>query len=356
MFALNAQSIAQTTPTGEAIAQAVMSGWALGPVKQCVLMRRGLNQVYELHFDNGRRAIARLSAERPRGEPNVAYETALLLHLQALGIPVAAPLAAKDGTFNIALNLPEGARALMLFEFLLGDPPGESLVDIEATGRGLAQLHAAAQDYAGPASRYALDLPELLDAALQRMLTAATVDEALAQEFSALARDLQERFATLPGLTRVHCHGDCHGSNNFMTDGKDGGRVAAFFDFDDSGPGLLAYELSVYLWVQLPRSLETPASAVALERWNSYLAGYTSARAVPDRDMAAIAPCLALRHFWIMGEYAGRIPVWGTQAMPTHWLRKQAPLMRAWMELPTREGLKAAVPSAPAVPAASAMA
>jgi Ser/Thr protein kinase RdoA (MazF antagonist) len=343
MFALNAHSIAQTTPTGDAIAHAVMSGWALGPVTHCVLMRRGFNQVYELHFGDGRHAIARLSAERPRGEPNVAYETALLLHLQARGIPVAAPLPTKDGAFHIAVQLPEGPRALMLFDFLPGDPPGESLTDIEAAGRGLAQLHIAAQDYAGPESRYVLDLPELLDASLQRMLAAPTVDHALAREFSALARDLHERFATLPGLTRVHCHGDCHGSNNFMTDGRDGGRVAAFFDFDDTGPGLLAYELSVYLWVLLPRSLETPASAAVLERWRRYLAGYTSVRAVPQEDMAAIAPCLALRQFWVMGEYAGRIPVWGTQAMPTHWLRKQGPLMRAWMELPTRDGLSAEI-------------
>lgn len=165
-----------------------------------------------------------------------------------------------------------------------------------------------------------------------------------------MARDLRERFANLPTLTRVHCHGDCHGSNNFMTDGKDGSRVASFFDFDDTGLGLLAYELSVYLWVQLPRNLETPSSAAALERWRRYLAGYTSVRAVPEADMVAIAPCLVLRHFWMMGEYAGRIPVWGTQAMPTHWLRKQPALMRAWMDLPTREGLTAEVPSKPAPP------
>ncbi|MBD9392247.1 phosphotransferase enzyme family protein [Acidovorax sp. ACV01] len=350
MFALNAQSIAQTTPTGEAIAQAVVSFWALGPVKHCVLMRRGFNQVYELHFDSGRHTIARLSAERPRGEPNLAYETALLLHLQARGIPVAAPLAAGDGTFSLVLSLPEGPRTLMLFDFLPGNPPGESLVDIEATGRGLAQLHTAAQDYAGPASRYVLDLPELLDASLERMLQAPTVDGPLAREFSALARDLHERFATLHGLTHVRCHGDCHGSNNFMSDGPhgtgEGRRVAAFFDFDDTGPGLLAYELSVYLWVLLPRSLETPTSAATQERWRRYLAGYTGVRAVPEVDLAAIAPCLAVRQFWVMGEYAGRIPVWGTQAMPTHWLRKQVPLMRAWMDMPLADGNIGGAPAA----------
>ncbi|PJI96885.1 Ser/Thr protein kinase RdoA (MazF antagonist) [Acidovorax sp. 69] len=351
MIALNAHSIAQTTPTGDAIAQAVTAGWALGPVAHCVLLRRGFNQVYELRFESGQHAIARLCTERPRGEPNLAYETALLMHLRAQGVPVAAPWPAADGSFSVVLALPEGLRSLLLFDFLPGDPPGELLADIEATGQGLAQLHDAAQTYGGPPSRYTLDLPLLLDASLDRMIAAPTVDAALGREFSALADGLRARFAALPGLTRVHCHGDCHGSNNFMSDGphgaSEGRRVAAFFDFDDAGPGLLAYELAVYLWVLLPRSLETPLSATVLERWHRYLAGYTRVRAIPAADLAAIAPCLAVRQFWVMGEYAGRIPVWGTQAMPTHWLRKQIPLMQSWMNLPTAEGLVAAESATP---------
>ncbi|WP_082517143.1 phosphotransferase enzyme family protein [Acidovorax sp. Leaf78] len=362
MIALDPHFIAQTTPTGEAIARAVEAGWPLGPVAHCVLLRRGFNQVYELRFASGLHAIARLSAERPRGDPNIAYETALLTHLRAHCIPVAAPLPAADGSFSVVLALPEGARALLLFDFLPGDPPGESLVDIEATGRGLAQLHGAAQSYAGPESHYTLDLPLLLEASLQRMLTAPTVDAALEREFTALAENLRSRFAALPNLTRVHCHGDCHGSNNFMADSHDNpegaerSRVAAFFDFDDAGPGLLAYELSVYLWVLLPRSLETPATAAVMERWHRYLAGYTGVRAIHAADLAAIAPCLALRQFWVMGEYAGRIPVWGTQAMPTHWLRKQPALMRAWMDLPPADQLAAQEPAKAATAPASSTA
>ncbi|RZJ60704.1 MAG: aminoglycoside phosphotransferase [Acidovorax sp.] len=356
MIALDPHSIAQTTPTGEAIARAVESGWPLGPVAHCVLLRRGFNQVYEVRLASGQHAIARLSAERPRGEPNIAYETALLTHLRAHGIPVAAPLPTADGSFGASLALPEGPRALVLFDFLPGDPPGESLADIEATGRGLAQLHTAAQSYQGPESIYTLDVPLLLDASLQRMLAASTVDDALRREFSDLAEVLRARLAALPPLTRVHCHGDCHGSNNFMADGPEGAghhRVAAFFDFDDAGPGLLAYELAVYLWVLLPRSPETPATPAVLERWQHYLAGYTSVRAVQPADMAAVALCLALRQFWLMGEYAGRIPVWGTQAMPTHWLRKQPALMRAWMELPAADRLLSAHEPAQAATAAT---
>lgn len=352
MFNFDARSIAQTTPTGHALARAVETGWALGPVAHCVLLRRGFNQVYELRFASGVHAIARLCAQRPRGAPNIAYETALLTHLRAHGTAVAAPLARADGSFHDTVGLPEGLCALQLFEFVAGDPPGDLLADIEATGRGLAQLHHAAQNYAGPESLYALELPMLLDAPLERILAAPTVDAALGRELVSLADDLRTRFTALPHLTRVHCHGDCHGGNNFMVDEDVHAtetRAAVFFDFDDAGPGLLAYDLCVYLWNLLPRSLDTPLGAPLLQRWHRFLAGYASARTIDSHDAAAIAACLAVRQFWIMGEYAGRIPVWGTQAMPTHWLRKQPALMRAWMDLPEADPRHAPVCTAAAL-------
>ena len=45
---------------------------------------------------------------------------------------------------------------------------------------------------------------------------------------------------------------------------------------------------------------------------------------------------MAARQFWLMGEYAGRIPTWGSQVMPTFWLRRQVKMLTAWeaMELP----------------------
>jgi len=327
--------VAQTTPTGAAVAQAVAQNYSLGEIDDCVLLRRGFNHVYGLRFAGGRRAVARLSAERPRGAPNTDYEAALLAHLKEAGAAVAAPLTARDGAAAITMVLPEGSRTLMLFEHLDGDPPGEALVDIEATGRGLALLHEAGRNYRGPASRYVLDLPQLLDASLQRLRTAPTMDDALRTDFAAIAQRLDARIAAMPALTRVACHGDCHGSNNFMTDGPSGTRIASFFDFDDAGPGWLAYELCVYLWAILPHKVGGELDVAALERWRRYLAGYRSVRPIGSVDFDAIAPFLAVRQFWLMGEYAGRIAVWGTQAMPTSWLRKQVELLTAWESLKT---------------------
>jgi Ser/Thr protein kinase RdoA (MazF antagonist) len=331
--------IAQTTPTGSAIACTVMAHYALGEVTHCTLMRRGFNHVYELRFADGRRAVARLCAERPRGAPNTAYETALLRHLKAAGAGVAAPLAARGGAASIAMPLPEGPRELALFEYLEGEGPGESVPDTEATGRGLALLHGLAQGYAGPPSRYQLDLQHLLHAPLALLCAAPTMDDALRDGYAALAGRLAGRIsALLPQLARVACHGDCHGGNNFVTDGPGGpgaARVASFFDFDDCGPGLLAYELCVYLWNTLPRKVGGVLDEAGLTRWQRYIAGYRSVRPLAQADFDAIAPFLPVRQIWLMGEFAGRIPVWGTQAIPSVYLRKQLEIMEYWESMRT---------------------
>lgn len=330
--------IAQSTPTGAGIARTVERHYALGEVAHCELMRRGFNQVYALRFADGRQAVARLCADRPRGAPNTAYETAMLWHLKAAGAPVAAPLATRDGAAGIDLALPEGPRPLVLFEHLPGEWPGESAVDTEATGRGLALLHAQAQGYAGPPSLYQLDLPDLLRTPLQQLCAAPAMDDGLRAAYSALAGRLDARIsALLPSLTRVACHGDCHGANNFMTDGPNGTRAASFFDFDDCGPGLLAYELCVYLWNTLPRKAGGVLDEAGLTRWRRYLAGYRSVRPLAQADFDAIAAFLAVRHFWIMGETAGRHATWGTQTMPTSHLRSTLKIMEYWESVTTPE-------------------
>jgi Ser/Thr protein kinase RdoA (MazF antagonist) len=337
MALLRPADIAQTTPTGRAVANAVAAGYALGEIMDCVLMRRGFNHVYALRFSDGRRAVARLCARRPRGAANIEFEAALLTHLKAAGAAVAASLPTRDGSEAIWMTLPEGAHPLMLFEYLDGDPPGEDLANIEATGNGLARLHQAGQDYNGPASRYQLELPLLLDQSLHRLCSAPMMDEVLHSRFTGIAGRVAERIAAIPELTRVNCHGDCHGSNNYMTDGPGGARIASFFDFDDAGPGWLAYELAVYLWSMLQRTASVEPDAATRERWNRYITGYRSVRAIGDADFSAVALFVIVRHFWLMGEYAGRIDMWGTQAMPKAWLQKQVELMTAWEKLQTSD-------------------
>ncbi|PZP93263.1 MAG: hypothetical protein DI587_29025 [Variovorax paradoxus] len=47
-------------------------------------------------------------------------------------------------------------------------------------------------------------------------------------------------------LSRIHCHGDAHGANNFIVRDAQGARVASFFDFDDARRGYLCHGLEAF--------------------------------------------------------------------------------------------------------------
>jgi hypothetical protein len=95
------------------------------------------------------------------------------------------------------------------------------------------------------------------------------------------------------------------------------------------------YELCVYLLAVLPRKADSQLDAGALERWRRYLTGYRSVRPVTSVDFDAIATFVVVRQFWLLGEYASRLAVWGTQALSTTWLREHAGLLTAWESLTT---------------------
>ena len=89
--------ISQSTPTAAAIARVVQANYALGEVVAGEFLRRSFNQVYRLTLADGRHVVARLCAERPRGEPHLAFEADVLQHLGARGCPVATCLRTRTG-------------------------------------------------------------------------------------------------------------------------------------------------------------------------------------------------------------------------------------------------------------------
>lgn len=321
---------AHTTAAASSIAQWVELHYGLA-VAQCHLIRRGLNDNYRVDLADGSRWVARLYALRPRGPANVAFETALLVHLAAQGCSVAAPRCRPDGRHHAALRFPEGPRALALFAHAEGAVP-DTLDDFAATARELAHVHQAALTYAGPPSRYGIDGVHLAGRTLAFMECHPLMDGPLLQTLAARVHSLQNALATAQqGLTRVVCHGDTHGFNNHVHRSEGGALRATFFDFDDAGPGFLAYDLAVLPWSYLFRKgLEAPDD-VLRERWAAYLQAYRAAGgAVSEDDLRAIPLFLQLRHLWNIGEAFGRLHHWGTHVFSMDWLRKQVGVMDAW--------------------------
>ena len=171
---------------------------------------------------------------------------------------------------------------------------------------------------------------------LHSLLRAPTMANNLRPGFDALGQRLVERIHALGPLTHMLCHGEAHGENNFIAVRESGEREAVFFDFDECEPGYLAYELAVYAWSLHPRAVDGSWSDKAAERWRHFIGAYREVRALTAADEAALPLFVAVRQFWLLGEYAGRVPVWGSQAMSTGYLRRQLKLLGQWegLEIP----------------------
>lgn len=328
--------IAQSTPTAASIARLVQAFYDLGQVVASEFLIGRFNQSYRLDFADGRRVVARLSPERFRGGPNIAFEAAALAHWADAGCAVARCLPTANGEAAIRVQLPEGPRALMLFEHLEGEATGDSVEHIALLAHGLAALHAAGESYGGPPSAYTLDLDHLLHRPLEALLRGSTMTAELRPQYEEIGRRLDDDILAFGELSRVLCHGDTHGYNNFIAADAKGQRRALFFDFDEAGPGYLAYEIAVYPWSLYPRMPDGVMSEKARSQWLAFIGAYREVRPVADVDLAAIPRFMAVRQLWLLGEYAARIPDWGSQSIPTDYLHKQTAMLRAWqtLELP----------------------
>lgn len=328
-------------PTHTTVATSSVAHWVALyhglAVQQCHLIRRGLNDNYALRTLDGRRYVARVYSIRPRGDFNAHFEVSLLAHLAAKGAGVAAPALAADGRTHVRLQFPEGPRALALFRHAEGAVP-ETLDEFELTGRTLAHIHEAARDYAGPPSQYTLDGHHLAGRTLDYLQAYPELSPELLDAYRQLVHRLLDELATVEcGLTRVICHGDTHGFNNHVHTAADGTKRSVFFDFDDAGPGFLAYDLSVLPWSYLFRKGLTEPDDTLRERWQHYLRGYRDGGGeVSDKDLEALPLFLQLRHLWNLGEAAGRLHHWGINSVPVDWLNKQVEVLQAWKGLELR--------------------
>ncbi|MEX1167422.1 MAG: phosphotransferase [Hydrogenophaga sp.] len=325
------------TTTGTAsIARWVEKHYGL-QVEQCHLIRRGLNDNYALRSIDGKRYVVRLYSIRPRGDFNVQFETSLLMHLEANGVGVAAPIMTTEGSTYVQVQFPEGLRAIAMFQHAEGAIP-DSLQEFELTGHVLADIHRVAHDYSGPSSLYTLNGHHLAGRTLEYLRGYPELGTELLETYHRLVTQLLDQLGEAEsGLTRVVCHGDTHGFNNHVGKDADGESRAVFFDFDDAGPGFLAYDLSVLPWSYLIRKSLREPDAVLLERWKQYLYGYRSGGGeVSEADVAALPMFVQLRHLWNMGEGVGRLHHWGTSPMPVDWLKKQVDVFAAWKALDLR--------------------
>ncbi|HEY1750557.1 MAG TPA: phosphotransferase [Caulobacteraceae bacterium] len=334
---------AYSTISAASITTVVDEQYAIGPLARCSLLRRGFNDSYAMKGADGRRYIARLSKRRFRGPANADYETELLTHLHRSGITVGAPVADRDGRLWNSHDAPEGPREFVLFERLsgreliaavrrAGKPDEQTLTDVQALGASLARIHVAGEGFEGPPSLYRIEGSDLLDAPLAQIV--GVVDGDLGETATALGDKLRTRLhERAAALSIGHCHGDNHAGNTLIADAADGTLVPGWFDFDDGGPGFLAYDLATFLWSLLLRTPSGEMNEDVPPFWRAFIGGYRSARPIRAADLKSIGLLVAVRQIWLLGNHASLVPSIGP--FPADYFRQGLDLARKW------EGLSA---------------
>lgn len=309
-----------STPDIDAVARLISHHYDLAAPLTCRMLQRGLNDVYLVRSASGGRHVFRLSHHRARGPADVKAETAFLVHLAQSGVPVASPVATRGGSLFVEALAPEGPRSGVLFQALDGrEPERTDLGEAWANGKTLALLHQAAASFSYPDALYRLDLEHLLWRPLEAIRKSGLIEDAdTFDEFKAIATRASQAIEAMDGLTMTYCHGDCHGFNAHMDDKGQ----AVFFDFDDSGPGYLAYDLSVFLWANVSFGRQSTG------RWSAFIDGYRTIRPIDPRDFAAAIPFVIIRHIWLMGEYASRLNEWGSNTVG--WIAREAAFLKTW--------------------------
>ena len=313
------------TASAQAVAVLVRERYGMPGPMRCALLNRGFNDIYRVE-SGGARWVLRISGWRERGLADVAGETAFLAHLDAAGVPVAAAVPAMDGALFTSIALPDGVRPVVLFRFAEGRLPGlDDAGDAGLQGMTLARLHDAADGFAGrEAGRYRLDLDHLLHRQVAAVLALGLDAPEAVRALPALAERLGAVVAGMAGLSQTRCHGDCHGMNaRIATAGPHAGE-AVFFDFDDGGFGYLAYDLAVHLWAQI--SFGRRRHAV----WHAFDAGYRTVRPMLPADERAIPVFVAIRHIWLMGEWASHTALWGREVLSAAWLEREMRFLLDW--------------------------
>ena len=308
-----------STAKEEAVAQFLVRHYALAEPLRCRMLNRGFNDVYLAIVPTGARYVFRLSDHRARGAADVRTETAFLAHLTGKGVPVAAPVPTRNGALFLQGKAPEGIRQGVLFNALDGRAPeAASAADARANGVTLARVHNAAESFHADAPLYRLGLEHLLHRPLVRARDSGLVSDAGIGELQNIADRTATAIEAFANLTWTHCHGDCHGANAHINAAGE----AVFFDFDDGGPGYLAYDLSVFLWAKVSFGRKLHAM------WGAFVDGYRVVRPIAQADFEAAHWFVIARHIWLIGEYASRAKEWGSEHVS--WIARETDFLKRW--------------------------
>lgn len=316
----NNSSILHTILSPAYVLSFIRKDYAL-KAESCQLLCHGINDTYLLHDMHGR-YIVKLYRTEYKSIRRLHFEARVLAFLQENGILLAAAVA--NGTDNSVhrLKAPDGERLVMLYEMLEGNSLPMNPNCAALLGKSTAYLHTVSRRLTIGSSEQIIDMPSLIDGALQAL---KPIFQQYPDDWSyimELAHRTQGQILGLSkGLDWGFCHGDIYAENaHIVSEGK-----IALFDFDFCGYSWRMYDLAVF---RLAVALEGHDP----ELWEYFIQGYTSVRELSEADIGALPSFVVVRYLWIIALKASHTDVWPFELITEEQCNQVVTFLRLWDE------------------------
>ena len=276
-----------STLSADELMTKVLPEYLIDTPLECKFWERGANDTYQVRCTH---ASYFLRVYRHGAFPREAneFEAEALSYLHQRGCSVAYPIARKSGGYLTEIMAPEGLRFVLLTSQAEGSAPDyDSAESCRLVGQSVAQLHVASNGFTTSHKRIRLDLLGLLENSM------ADIRKHIAHRPDALgtieriAKDARTAVQAVPveSLDTGICHGDLHGGNLYVHDGK-----VTHFDFEECAFGYRVYDLATFKWGSCIGSDERRA-----KRWPVFLEGYESIRPLSDSEHSLVDTFVVIR-------------------------------------------------------------
>jgi len=268
----------------------VIPHYAIDDPIECLLWERGANDTYQVRCASGLYYLRVFRCGAFTRDAN-EFEAEALIYLHQQGYPVAFPIARKSGGYTTEIAAPEGPRFILLSTLAEGTVPDyDVLENCRLVGKSIAEMHIAANGFKTSRKRNQLDLQWMLDDSM------TVIRDHIAKRPSAnhakvlrlvedIATDARAAVMAVPeeSLDFGICHGDFHGGNLHLHEGK-----VTQFDFEECAFGFRIYDLATYKW-------DLGFNEPRIKRWPVFLEGYESVRPLSESELSLIDTFVILR-------------------------------------------------------------
>ncbi len=316
--------VTESTLSATYLGEMLRAPYSLTEKSACKLFRTGINHLYII-TDNNSRFVFRVYTLNWRTTVEISEEIRLLMHLQANNLPIARPIADKDGNFIQTLNAPEGFRYGVLFSFADGKKIPQFTEEVSFTiGQTMAKIHSLTENFR--LKRVVYNVQTLLEDSYnisnkffghetEEMIFVNSTIKYLITEFEKV---------NLNEVRTGAIHLDIWFDNMHV---NEEGNIT-LFDFDFCGNGWLCLDIAYYM-LQLFNTRQS--DEVYRKKLESFIAGYESVHEISLEEKRIIPIAAVSIWFFYLGVQCDRFDNWSNIFLTSDYLKRYIATIRKWI-------------------------